>query len=330
MSSNINTLSNNNGIPGGNNPNMMIDCGNLAKNFWNSIPLFVKFISVCTCVLYFFNLFLPFISLYLVNIPYFTLFGFQIWRLFTTTVITTSIFNILFALVSWIKDGSNLEKSMGTLKYMFTFTINAIFIQIIYILITLLLYLITQKKEMMMMNIYINSVENAGLWPIIMAEITVLCLANPNNPVKILLFPCEIKAKYYPIMLFGLFVLFSGFRIQFDLFAGILYGVLHHYVLRNKFHISDGFVLKCENLFLFKWMKKLPGFVSCGSGLPVTIINNQPATGGPVNVVSSNESGSKFQAFRGKGVAVGGSFDSNSNDIGYQGLSQTNSSQMTG
>ena len=93
--------------------------------------------------------------------------------------------------------------------------------------------------------------------------------------------------------------------------------------------MSDDFVLRCENLFLFKLMKKIPGFVSCGSGLPVTVINNQPAPVGPVNVASSNDSGSNFQAFKGKGVAVGGSLEGNINNNGYQGLSQTNSSQIS-
>ena len=248
MNSNINTLNNNdlgNGYPNG---MPQIDCKEKMKEIWNSFPLFVKFIILSSFVLYFLNLFLPITGFYLANVPFYTIFRIQLWRLITTTFLTTNFLNILFGLFSWVRDGSSLETSMGTIKYMFTFIMNGIMIQIIYTLLMFILFLILKNNAVLVMNAQGYNVENSGLWPIIMAEMTLLCMANPDSPMRLFFFPCVIKAKFYPFLLFGFFMLMSGFQIQFDVFAGILYGVFYHFVLRNKVQISDSFAKKCEDI----------------------------------------------------------------------------------
>ena len=331
MNSNINTLNNNdlgNGYPNG---MPQIDCKEKMKEIWNSFPLFVKFIILSSFVLYFLNLFLPITGFYLANVPFYTIFRIQLWRLITTTFLTTNFLNILFGLFSWVRDGSSLETSMGTIKYMFTFIMNGIMIQIIYTLLMFILFLILKNNAVLVMNAQGYNVENSGLWPIIMAEMTLLCMANPDSPMRLFFFPCVIKAKFYPFLLFGFFMLMSGFQIQFDVFAGILYGVFYHFVLRNKVQISDSFAKKCEDSFMFRWMKKFNGFVgiNCGSQ-PVSMIrsdsdasNSTRSSSGSAAPVTATSS---FQAFKGKGVVVGGSLGMSNGD--YQGLSQNSSNQV--
>ena len=82
---------------------------------------------------------------------------------------------------------------------------------------------------------------------------------------------------------------------------------------------------------MFRWMKNLNGFVgiNCGSQ-PVTMIRSDS------NVSSSTRSNSinsapvtatsSFQAFKGKGVVVGGSLGMSNGE--YQGLSQNSSNQV--
>ena len=65
-----------------------------------TIPFFVKFILLITLIFYFINLFFPFITFYLANAPLYTIFQFQLWRLFTNVFLTTSSLDILFALFS--------------------------------------------------------------------------------------------------------------------------------------------------------------------------------------------------------------------------------------
>ena len=320
----INSDNNNN-----NNLNVsQIDLISKIKIFWNSIPLFVKFIISSTMIFYILNLFISYISFFLTNIPLFTIYKFQLWRLITNVFITTSLLNIIFAFLSWIKDAIELENRNGTLKYMIIFFINSIFIQIIYCFILVLCYLLTNNKLVLTLNIIMGKVENNGIWPLIMGELTLLCMTNPEVPMRVFFFPCEVKAKYYPIVLFFLFVMFNGMQIDFGVLSGIIYGLLYHYLLRNKLQITDQFIQKLEISFLFKWMIKLNGFVSLSNSfnpnIPVVIApsNNNVEISSSENIQNPN---SGFSAFRGKGVAVGGSLGINNGE--YSNVSQNSSNQ---
>ena len=305
-----------------------IDLISKIKIFWNSIPLFVKFIISSTMIFYILNLFISYISFFLTNIPLFTIYKFQLWRLITNVFITTSLLNIIFAFLSWIKDAIELENRNGTLKYMIIFFINSIFIQIIYCFILVLCYLLTNNKLVLTLNIIMGKVENNGIWPLIMGELTLLCMTNPEVPMRVFFFPCEVKAKYYPIVLFFLFVIFNGMQIDFRVLFSIIYGLLYHYLLRNKLQITDQFIQKLEISFLFKWMIKLNGFVSLSNSfnpnIPVVIApsNNNVEISSSENIQNPN---SGFSAFRGKGVAVGGSLGINNGE--YSNVSQNSSNQ---
>ena len=326
MVSNINSFKNK--IQNTNYRLKTVECTEACKNILKNIPLFVLFISITTCVFYLLNLLLPSISFYLSNVPFYLVFQFQLWRLFTTTLITTKILHIIFAFLIWIRESSNLEKTMGTLKYMFTFIINSTLIQVIHTMIMLIIYLITGKQELMTMNMNMEQVENSGLWPVIIAEITVLCFANSNNPVRILSLPCEIKAKFYPIILFVFFIILNQFQIQVDLIVGIIYAILHHYILRNRIFISDGFVLKCEGFFLFRWLRYVPGFIPCGNVLPVPTSSNQTVSDVVISSsATESENNNNFKAFRGKGISIGGSLGSSTGE--YHDLNLENSTQIS-
>ena len=62
-----------------------------------------------------------------------------------------------------------------------------------------------------------GGVRNDGLWPILMCEITLFCLSNPERDMRFFFFPCVFKAKYYPFILFAVFTLLSNFNINFEL-----------------------------------------------------------------------------------------------------------------
>ena len=79
-------------INNNNNPNVpQIDLQTKIKIWWNSIPLFVKFIISSTIIFYILNLFISYISLILANITLLTIYKFQLWRLVTNVFINTNI-----------------------------------------------------------------------------------------------------------------------------------------------------------------------------------------------------------------------------------------------
>ena len=266
-----------------------------------NIPFFIKCYFIITIIFYLLTLKIKSISFYLVNIPSYTVFHFQIWRLLTSVFITTNIFQIILAFFVWIKYASLLETSLGTIKYTLIFFLNAICIQIINIVIISIFSLINSNiftPEMKTRN-------NSGLWGIVMCEMTLLCVSNPESPMKLLLLPFTVKAKIYPIILILLFVLVN-LDIDIEVISGIVYGLIYYYYLKSKLQISDSFVQKLETYPIFKKMLNIKGFISVthiSSGLPVSITK-----------ISNIDNEQEKEKLKGKGVIVAGTFDKNAEE----------------
>ena len=317
MNSNQNSFSND-----FNFDQMYKDCKQGLNSIVNRMPFFIKIVVFSTLIFYLINLFTSYISFYLVNIPYFTIWNFQIWRLVTTPFITTSIINIILSLLFWYRDAVKQEEEKGTIKYMLNFFIMSFFIQSLYCLLMLLITLIVQNTVILRLKLNTGTLENSGLWPILMCELTLLCLSNPDQEMRFFCFPCIIRAKYYPLVLFCFFTIISGFNVDFEIICAIGFGFLFQYHLYNKLEISDSFALKVENSFLCQWMTSKKGFVS---------INNIGSTNIPQtfeNATDSQPKSSSFTAFQGKGVTVGSADGSVSREnVDYAHLSSKNNEE---
>ena len=299
------------------------DCRDGLNSIIGNMPFFVKIIVFATLIFFVINLFTPYVAFYLADIPYFTIFHLQIWRLFTTAFITTGLLSIVFSLLFWYRDAVRLERESGTVKYMLKFLMFTCCIQILYCSIMLIISLIIQNTIMLKMKLTMRGVRNEGLWPILMCDLTLYCLSNPEAPMRFFFFPCIIKAKYYPLVLFGIFTLLSNFNIDFEILCGIGFGFLYHYYLKNRIDISNTFALKVENSFLCQWMANKKGFIS---------INNTGSPEIPANletVTNTTTPIRNFTAFKGKGVAVGSSNESTSREtVDYANLSIRSNEDM--
>ena len=266
---------------------------------WLNIPLFIKCYFIITIILYLLSLPLKIIPFYLINNPSYTIMHFQLWRLVTSVFITTNIFQIILAFFVWVKYASLLEISLGTIKYTLIFFMNSICIQLINIIIIFISSLINKK----IFSTELKGKRNSGLWGIVMCEMTLLCVSNPESPMKLLLLPFTVKAKIYPIILVLMFVLSNYLEVDVEIISGIIYGLVYFYFLKSKLQISDSFVQKLETSVLFKWMGNIKGFIS------VTHISN----GMPISItkVSTVDNEQEKEKLKGKGVVVAGSLDIN-------------------
>lgn len=270
MFSNFNNTQNNNNQP---------SFKEKVKSWWLTVPLYVRFIMITTTVFYLLSWFLKDFMTALTNIPAYVIYNIQLWRLFTSTFVTLSIFNILFGFLAWIPDAMRLEYTSGTIKYMFTFMINSISIQILYVGLAFALSIIS--KQIILMS-------SSGLWPVIMSEITILCLTNPENQLKMMFLPWLISAKFYPWLIFAFFSILN-MKLQFDIVAGIIYGYSFHYFLKSKIQLSDEFVLKAENNTLINKLTKLNSFVSASKAASINDnINYSSQSTNPTRGENSN------------------------------------------
>ena len=283
------------------NEKKYVNLENIKEKFlqiWNNIPIFIKCYIILTIVLYVLTLKITCISFYLINVPYYTVFKFQIWRLLTSVFITTNIFQIILSFFVWVKYASLLEISLGTIKYTLIFFINTFGIQIINIFLYSFFTLVNPKH----FNTQIKSQKNSGLWGIVMCEMTLLCFNNPESPMKLLLIPFTVKAKIYPIILVLIFLISNYLELDIEIISGIIYGVIYFYFLKTKLQISDSFVQKLETNQIFKGLSNIKGFISVthiSNGLPVSITK--------VSTVVDIEQ--EKEKLKGKGVVVAGSLD---------------------
>ena len=226
------------------------------------IPLFIKLIVLITITLYLINRFAFNLSLYISNIPFYTIYKYQIWRLFSTSLMNTGIINIALSLVLWIKLGAILEDSTGTILYLFIFMINSTLIQIIYTILIFVISLIIKNKNILLLKLDNNSiVNNSGIWPYIISELTLLSLSNPNQIIKLFFFP-DIKAKFYPIIVFIIFALLNNLIIDLEVFCGILYSFLYHFFIKSKLNFSKKCIKNLEDSKCIKCFSKCGGFIS--------------------------------------------------------------------
>ena len=260
---------------------------------FSNIPLFIKCHFIITLVFYILNLKLTFISYYLINVPTFTILRFQIWRLITSVFITTNIFQIILAFFVWVKYASLLETSLGTIKYTLIFLVNTFCIQVLNLLIYPFFSLVSKKS----FNTEIKSQKNSGLWGIVMCEMTLLCVSNPESPMKLLLIPYTVKAKIYPIILVLMFILVNYLEIDVEIISGVIYGFIYFYYLKTKLQISDTFVQTLETNNAFKWLSNFKGFIS------VTHISS----GMPISITKVSSIDNEQEKLKGKGVVVAGS-----------------------
>ena len=225
------------------------------------VPLFIKTLILITTALYIINIFAFNISLYISNIPFYTINKYQIWRIFSTSLMNTGIINIILSLILWVKFGAILENTIGTILYLFIFIINSSFIQIIYSALIAIISLIIGNKNILKLKIDNNIVINSGIWPYIICELTLLSLSNPNEIIKLFFFP-ELKARFYPIIVFVIFSLLNNLIIDLEVFCGILYAFIYHFLIKNKLKISKTFIKKIENTKFIKCFMKCGGFIS--------------------------------------------------------------------
>ena len=249
------------------------------------ISFFVRFVLITNVILIILNVFIPHISFYLSNIPVLTFKKCQLWRLITTSFITTNLINMILGFVVWVKDAISLEKSLGTIRYIFIFIFNSFFINLIA---CLLAFIFSNNSFELMPYKYVHKVNNSGIWPIIICEMTLLCFNNPDSKIKFLFVPSPIRAKYYPFIIIVLLMLINNFRISYEIISGFLYGIIYYISLQNRFNISEETSKKLENSCLFRCLIGLNGFM---------LINkvHQIMNSGDVKIASSFYRNEHFQ-----------------------------------
>jgi len=206
------------------------------QSYVTNTPLVTRYILNTLTITYLASFFTnP--TLAVANIPLFTIQKFELYRLVLNHFVCEGLLSLIFVFFSFTYVGKRLEEFKGsTFLFLIIITIGTI-INVCFLAFCYLLFFLSNNQMDLLKS-------NAGPWPIILALIAVESLeqaaTNPNAVRR--LFVIDIPIKYYPLALCGLFTLFSGFRLELFIGAGLGYAYSYGYI--DKFVKIDK--TKCQ------------------------------------------------------------------------------------
>lgn len=145
----------------------------------------------------------------LANIPLFTIFKFELYRVITSPLVCSDILSLFFAFMGFMNNGVRLEQSMGSSLFgclFFTLTLvsNGLFLAI-----SVLLWGLTNSESYLV-------AASLGIWSVLLAIIAVECAQAPPDTKRKLFF-LTVPTVYYPLVLLALFSMFAGVKLAYCL-----------------------------------------------------------------------------------------------------------------
>lgn len=199
-----------------------------AYNAWhNTTPIVTRFTMICIIILYLISWFINMDTAFN-NSSYYTIYKFQIYRLFLSPFVGNSILSIVFLALFYPSMASRMENSMGSTFFVALLCIISIVTNVIFVVITTSLYYMG-----------VNSLlwSCSGFWTIIFGILTIECLAQPDMPRRIFMLPIDIPSKYFPLAMLAFFYLFNGF--QLDFFISVCIGAAYSRGLLDRLRPSS-------------------------------------------------------------------------------------------
>eukprot|EP00984_Skeletonema_dohrnii_P002377 scaffold828_cov129-Skeletonema_dohrnii-CCMP3373.AAC.2 len=150
------------------------------ESYVRDTPLVTRYVLNAVVISYFMSFFVD-PTFALANIPYFTLFRFQLYRVITSPLVCSSILNLFFAFMGFMNNGVKLEQSMGSALFGVLFFKLTIFTNLLFLVVSMLLYGLTNNDG------YLAGV-SVGVWTVLLSIIATECAQAPPNSKRKLFF----------------------------------------------------------------------------------------------------------------------------------------------
>lgn len=201
-------------------------------NSWAAgVPFVTRSTLVSISVIGILSLFGLDFSDYLANIPYFTLYRFEIYRILTSVFMNNSIISVVFMWLFFPAMGSRMEQQQGSAAFGWLIYASAIAINLAFVAICVVGSMFDGRVML---------AECSGFWSVLFTLITLDCLAMPDQPRRLLCIPVDIPGTYFPLALFAFFSFFGGFRL--DLALGIAAGFGYKEGYLEKLKPTEGYL----------------------------------------------------------------------------------------
>jgi membrane associated rhomboid family serine protease len=252
-------------------------------------------------------------SVMLGNVPYFTIFSFEIYRLFTSPFVGNSIIDLVMILMFFPTMGGRMEASLGSASYLVLMATLTLVTNLLFIVICLSFYLFGMVTALFF--------PCAGFWNVLFALITIECMQVPDQPRRMFMLPVDIPSKYFPLVLYLLFILFSGPILSYLLAIGV--GFLYSQGYLDKLKPTSYYLEGLESQGgMLHSISRSKGWILAGAaiGHDAWVAANSEAAGGAgaswANGSGSGASSSGANAQGGAGAGGAGG-DSRANPVSF-------------
>ena len=143
--------------------------------------------------------------------------------------ISSSFFNLLFALFVWCKMSMKIESNTSTVKYAYLFFINLLVLSLVTITFPL-----------------------CRIWNFVLFETILIALNNKDKRIKF--FCCRISGRL--VIIFSvIYHLFFNWLGIFSLIVTIVYALVYNKYLSQKLNVSNEKAERLENMCFFNYLK---------------------------------------------------------------------------
>jgi membrane associated rhomboid family serine protease len=199
------------------------------ESYLRDTPLITRYVLNATVISYFTSFFFnP--AFLLANIPVFTIFKFQLYRIVTSPLICTDILSLFFTFMGFMNHGVRLEQSMGSSLFAALFFTLTIVTNILFLILSILLWGVTNSSNYL-------AAASLGIWTVLLGIIAVECSEAPRDTKRRLFF-IEVPALYYPLVLLALFSMFAGVKLPYCLGVAVGYAYGHGKLNRLKVKVE--------------------------------------------------------------------------------------------
>ncbi|KAL3758603.1 hypothetical protein ACHAWU_008357 [Discostella pseudostelligera] len=206
------------------------------ESYLRDTPLITRYVLNATVISYFTSFFFnP--AFLLANIPVFTIFKFQLYRIVTSPLICTDILSLFFTFMGFMNHGVRLEQSMGSSLFAALFFTLTIVTNTLFLILSILLWGVTSSSNYL-------AAASLGIWTVLLGIIAVECSEAPRDTKRRLFF-IEVPALYYPLVLLALFSMFAGVKLPYCL--GVAVGYAYGHGKLNRLKVKVETARKWEN-----------------------------------------------------------------------------------
>lgn len=202
------------------------------------------------------------------NIPLFTVFKFELYRILFSPLVCTSILSLIFAYMSFTDNGKRLEHSIGSTAFAVLIATLGCVTNLAFLALCVVLYYATGNQSWLLSS-------SSGIWIVLLGLIAIECSGAPRD-TKRRLFVFEVPVVYYPLAILLLFSLFGGPRLHYMLSVGVGYAYGYGYL--DKFKISNSRFSRWEDGLLNNFTQRqgwVVGHAATGSAAWLPANNTQ-------------------------------------------------------